>query len=209
MTCIPGKIRTSLSDNVYAGKLAGLSKKEWDKRVVVCNECGKTMKASSLTNHLEGVQGIYRSKVINKDLIVEDREPVDYVAETFTNGYCCPVEGCDYELNSRSTVTLYSLRRHFGYQHLPDNICILYEATYPRSNLCNMQVSARTINSEQHRNSKTCKEGDRRKLQRKAYRRSALSLDKKFTAYRQELERVEFFKYLGRLLTYDNISDVL
>ena len=27
MTCIPGKIRTRLSNNVYAGKLAGLSKK--------------------------------------------------------------------------------------------------------------------------------------------------------------------------------------
>ena len=114
MTCIPGKIRTSLSDNVYAGKLAGLSKKEWDKRVVVCNECGKTMKASSLTNHLEGVYGVYRSKIINKDLIVEDREPVDYVAETFTDGYRCPVEGCDYGLNNRSIVTPYSLCRHFG-----------------------------------------------------------------------------------------------
>ena len=38
----------------------------------------------------------------------------------------------------------------------------------------------------------------------------AFSLDKKFTAYERELERVEFFKYLGRLLTYDNndIQDV-
>ena len=64
--------------------LVGFTKKEWNKRLVVCNECGKTMKASSLTNHLEGVHGVYRSKVINKDLIVEDREPVEYFAETFT-----------------------------------------------------------------------------------------------------------------------------
>ena len=114
MTCIPGKIRTRLSNNVYAAHLVGFTKKEWNKRVVVCNECGKTMKASSLTNHLEGVHSVYRSKVINKDLIVEDREPVDYVAETFTDGYRCPVEGCDYGLNNRSIVTPYSLCRHFG-----------------------------------------------------------------------------------------------
>ena len=44
------------------------------------------MKGLSLTNHLEGVHGVYRSKVINKDLIVEDRESVDYVAETFIDG---------------------------------------------------------------------------------------------------------------------------
>ena len=73
-----------------------------------------------------------------------------------------------------------------------------------------MQASAGTINSEQQKNSETCKEGHRRKLQREAYRCYALSLNKKFTAYRQELERVEFFKYLGRILTYDNndIQDV-
>ena len=210
MTCIPGKIRTRLSDKVYAGKLAGLLKKEWDKREVVCSECDKTMKASSLTNHLEGVHGVYRSKIINKDLIVEDREPVDYVAETFTNWFHCPVEGCNYGLNNGLTVTPYSLCRHFGYQHFPDNICIPHKDNYPRCNICDMQASAGTINSERHRNSKTCEEGHRRKLQRKAYRCSALSLDKKFTAYGRELEMVEFFKYLGRILTYDNndIQDV-
>ena len=51
---------------------------------------------------------------------------------------------------------------------------------------------------------------DYRKLQRKAYRHSTLSLNEEFTAYGQKLERVEAFKYLGRLLTYDsnNIQDV-
>ena len=67
-----------------------------------------------------------------------------------------------------------------------------------------MQAYVGTINSERHKNSETCKEGHRRKLQRKAYRRSALSLNEKFTAYGRELERVEFFKYLGRILTYDD-----
>ena len=61
-----------------------------------------------------------------------------------------------------------------------------------------------------HQGTDVCKEGHRRKLQREAYRRSALSLDEEFFAYGQKLERIEFFKYLGRLLTYNdnNIQDV-
>ena len=51
----------------------------------------------------------YRSKVINKDLIVEDREPVHYEAETFIDEYLCIVEGCDYGLNNKSIVTPYRL----------------------------------------------------------------------------------------------------
>ena len=106
-------------------------------------------------------------------------------------------------LNSRSNT-------QFGYRHLLDNICIPHEGNYPRCNLCDMQASTGTINSELNRNSKTCKEGHRRKLQRKAYRCSTLSLNEKFTVYGQELERVELLKYLGRILMCDDndIQDV-
>ena len=61
-----------------------------------------------------------------------------------------------------------------------------------------------------HQGTTTCKKSHRRKLQREAYRSFALSFDKEFFAYGQKLERVEFFKYLGKLLTYNNndIQDV-
>ena len=74
-----------------------------------------------------------------------------------------------------------------------------------------MQVNATSEKAmTKHQDTETCKKSHKRKLQRKAHRRSALPLDKEFTAYVQKLERVEFFKYQGRLLTYDdnNIQDV-
>jgi hypothetical protein len=43
-----------------------------------------------------------------------------------------------------------------------------------------------------------------RKVQYVATERAHLALQQSFTAYGAELERVEVFKYLGRLLAYDN-----
>ena len=49
-----------------------------------------------------------------------------------------------------------------------------------------------------------CKDGVARKVQHAAAERAHLALCQMFTAYSEELERVEVFKYLGRLLAYDN-----
>ena len=55
-----------------------------------------------------------------------------------------------------------------------------------------------------HRNTKFCREGTERRCQREAAVKSALALSDIFTAYGEPLERVEAFKYLGRLLAFDN-----
>ena len=55
-----------------------------------------------------------------------------------------------------------------------------------------------------HQSSKTCKEMHVAKLQRKAVSDSAKALDAKFFAYGVELERVEVFKYSGRLIAYND-----
>ena len=55
-----------------------------------------------------------------------------------------------------------------------------------------------------HRNTKICREGHAKKLQHDAAVKSALALHETFTAYGDELDRVEVFKYLGRLLSHDD-----
>jgi hypothetical protein len=49
-----------------------------------------------------------------------------------------------------------------------------------------------------------CKDGVARKVQYAAAERAHKALQLTFTAYGAELERVEVFKYLGRLLAYDD-----
>ena len=97
-------------------------------RETTCSECGKVLKASSLDSHLESQHGIYRSRIIQRDLII-DREPVRFeVDEVFDrkefkdegNKLQCPVEDCSY-CNTRDPTIL---RTHFGYRHQPDSVCI-------------------------------------------------------------------------------------
>ena len=57
-----------------------------------------------------------------------------------------------------------------------------------------------------HQTTKACKPMHAGRLQRKAVADSAVAMDAKFYAYGEELEQVEVFKYLGRLIVvvFDN-----
>jgi hypothetical protein len=55
-----------------------------------------------------------------------------------------------------------------------------------------------------HQHTQLCREGWERKKQHEATEAARIALARIFTAYGEDLERVEVFKYLGRLLTYDN-----
>ncbi len=55
-----------------------------------------------------------------------------------------------------------------------------------------------------HYETAMCKDGVARKVQYAATERTHKALQQMFTAYGAELERVEVFTYLGRLLAYDD-----
>jgi hypothetical protein len=55
-----------------------------------------------------------------------------------------------------------------------------------------------------HHETALCKDGVARKVQHAAAERTHLALWQTFTVYDEELKRVEVFKYLGRLLAYDD-----
>ncbi len=58
-----------------------------------------------------------------------------------------------------------------------------------------------------HHCTELCQREWERKRQHAAAERSQEALKHSFTAYGEELERVEVFKYLGRLIVYDDADN--
>jgi hypothetical protein len=55
-----------------------------------------------------------------------------------------------------------------------------------------------------HQHTQLCQNGWDKKVQHETAETARVALAQSSMAYGDELERVEFFKYLGRLLAYDN-----
>ncbi|KAL7537800.1 hypothetical protein ACHAXR_008089 [Thalassiosira sp. AJA248-18] len=66
-----------------------------------------------------------------------------------------------------------------------------------------MQTNPSVVDNR-HTTTDICRVGTKRRVQREAAVSSARSLDVVLTAYDDELERVEVFKYLRRLLAFDD-----
>jgi hypothetical protein len=55
-----------------------------------------------------------------------------------------------------------------------------------------------------HQRTQLCQDGWDKKVQHVAAEIARVALEQSFTAYGDKLDRVEVFKYLGRLLSYDD-----
>ena len=200
MTCVPGKIRTRLSEEVYSNSRVGFhSRRDWERRIVECDKCGLELRANSLRSHLETQHGVYQSRVLNRDL-VDDRPSQTYRAHqtAATGQYVCPVPNC-----VGSLTTPFNLRKHFIDRHPKDKVWIQGEGCYEKCHRCGLQSSPHAFMTT-HYPSALCHNGEVREAQREAAAESVRALDVTFTAYGEELERVEMFKYLGRLMAMDD-----
>ncbi len=103
MTCTPGKIGLQLSADSYRRMRGGYtSAADWDACTVTCRECGKNMRASSLSCHLADLQEIYQyqQQVVAEELIDEQQGVVYCVGEGPAGKICCPFPRCSGKLAS-------------------------------------------------------------------------------------------------------------
>ncbi len=136
------------------------------------------------------------------------RPPVVYRAtELLSAGmYFCPVPLCIGKASTK-----WALRQHFLFCHPQDLVVLPSEGTvpFPRCERCGMQTKAGALYGK-HQRTWLCCEGWERKKQHEAAEAARIALARMFTAYGEDLERVEVFKYLGQLLTYnDNDSQAM
>jgi hypothetical protein len=197
MICTPGKICIQLPAESYCRMRTGrVTAAEWDARNVTCRECGKQMRQSSLGCHLAGVHDIYQQAVVAEELL-EEWDGKIYKAVTNSAGkFPCPYPRCKGELNSG-----WMMRRHFRDVHPRDFVEIPCKGFFPWCEWCGMQCNP---SYPAHINTKECRAGTERWHQRDMAIRLVLALRQQFTIQDQVLERVDVFKYLGRLLSQDN-----
>jgi len=154
------------------------------------------MKASSLRRHLADQHQIYQQIVVAEELL-EARAGVTYQAHPRYDGkLACPIPGCEGVLRDG-----WMLRRHFRDIHPLDRVIVPKEGLFPRCERCSMQVNPAF---PRHIRTKECQVGVERRAQRESAVASALALRRQFTVHGDALERVEVFKYLGRLLAQDD-----
>jgi hypothetical protein len=147
---------------------------------------------------------IYWSFVLNQD-IVPDQDAVVYRAtESLTTGiYSCPVPQC-----GGASGTRFNVRRHFLMQHPQNLVCITIKGSQPlpRCKRCGLQTPVEDLSRGHHRTA-LCQREQERKGEYEAAVHSQQALGQLFTAYGEELEQVEVFKYLGRLITYNDANN--
>ncbi|KAL9183034.1 hypothetical protein ACHAXT_004821 [Thalassiosira profunda] len=197
MICIPGKIRTRLSSDSYFRSRSGLmSAAQWESRLVQCTRCGAELQASGLASHMASQHDVYVAYELESEFVEErvgTREPVTYRAFRSVDGkWSCPVPGCPFEGTSKQ----WNLRPHFRDRHPLDLVDFDGCGGDGKCKRCGLQCSdvAWTRGRGHHA------------TKRKAAVDSAIALRRQFTAYGDEnvLDRVEVFKYLGRLLAMDD-----
>jgi hypothetical protein len=75
----------------------------------------------------------------------------------------------------------------------------------PQCKQCGLQTPVEDLNGGHHR-TELCQRGWERRCQYAATARSQQALDHVFTRNRDKLDRVEVFKYLGRLIAHDDVD---
>jgi hypothetical protein len=200
--CTPGQIREAYTDEQYA-KYKSLTRSAADNKrcCVNCEICGTSHAAGSYQSHLESQHNVFRSMVLQREIEVDCPPVIYHAIKSIAAGtYLCPVPHCVGEPSTK-----WNLRRHFLDRHPMDLVVIPSEGSVPlpQCERCGMQMETGTL-YRRHQCTRLCQEGWKRKMKHEAAETARVALVQLFTAYKDKLERVEVFKYLGRLLAYND-----
>ena len=90
MICVPGKIRTRHTTAVYNNSRERLMwAAEHQHRLVTCDICDQELQAVSLDSHLATQHEVYRSKVIDQELLVVKESQTYKTSVTASGRYIC------------------------------------------------------------------------------------------------------------------------
>ena len=168
---------------------------------VPCPECNRKVRISSLPNHKRNIHKIYTPP--QHILELETGPPCTYTVSIRTaqgTRVPCPVPGCP-----AIPVSRFHMRAHFCRMHPTDTIVVKEEGPLPRCPNCQMFLFKV---DERHLRSETCRKLTLQSRSRQHAREVQRAVqDVSFTVNGKNIETVSEFRYLGRILSDNDLDD--
>ena len=229
MLLLPGSNSPIAYKRRYDSSLPSYRQRKLAK--VNCPECDKPVADQYLVTHLRHVHGVFRAPKVNIEHLPPElvsprphqrartdpsigyspsdplslfppRSATESHYEVSFPSRCtsiaCPVADCLARQTSRS-----HLRRHFACRHPFDSICITEEVLLPQCCCCGI----RGYFKPSHYSTNSCKLLTRQRLRWARALRQLEATNTKFHIGDAVIENVTDFKYLGRILHYNDLDD--
>ena len=165
---------------------------EWRKLKTNCTICGKELTNASLKRHMKTQHSITTNKYVCREVQDTGSYCMDFCRGRFNK---CPVPQCTGGGNDK-----FGFYCHFCLMHPHADIIINEDGELPKCQKCGMRVT----DLAKHTDSFTCKRGAPRHSNEVKQDKQSEANDVKFYVDGNEIERVCYFKYLGRVLTEDD-----
>lgn len=166
------------------------------RRRIVCPICGLALAASSLRRHMQATHPTSRPTPFRLPSVSSGTYTCS--VPTSTSFVLCPVTGCLGCLKGR-----HGLRRHFAFRHPEASLSIMEQPDYETCHQCGSKVSLYALHHG-HLQSKVCQQAAARRLRRTSAAVYNTALDTPLLADTTQLEFVNTFRYLGRILSDDD-----
>ena len=191
---VPTALTTDLYNRRCEGRNDGLTWKEWSRLTTACPKCGKKLKNASLKKHM---QNIHHERVGNT-ACNEVATTATFRMGTKEGGkFKCPVPGC-----GGSSTGKWAMYRHFAWRHSAATIIFDDDGLLPRCPQCAMFVKSPTS----HPNTKTFTQVQAQRKHEKLQVAQQEADAVYFTVNGIKIGRVQEYKYLGQMLTENDIN---
>ena len=184
-------------DETFCGKHKG--------RKVECGECEMLLAVGLLASHQATQHDIYESFVLEEEGESAPLSPRRWDTAFFPEEGCYRliVPACPQGREGYGARDSWNLRWYFAYRHSEDRLMVGGCVCYQKCRLCGMQVS--TTDKPTHESSNTCMQ------MTAAHRHHAVAaqemppyVNPSPHTYDKSLKAVRQFKYLGRIVPYDD-----
>jgi Reverse transcriptase (RNA-dependent DNA polymerase) len=211
MTLLGTKPVHNISHQAYSRMITRTgttNNKKIQKQVTACNYCNTNVQQSSMKRHQQSQSCMQIQKQMPKNqpalclpfTVEEELEPQTHIISIRQQQQtACPHPNCPYITHKGDIV-----RKHFRNCHPEDSVIIEQEGLLPHCPNCGIFQS--NAHTPQHKASLECKKGITTKKKKLQETLQTAATHVKFFLGQEQIQKKPQFKYLGRIITEQDID---